>query len=307
MTHAAEQFFIALMLSSNYILIAVGFTLFFGAINIVHFSHGDVAMIGSFAGIILYGLTQVLGVAKVLPYWTIILGIVVLTIFFIGVLGTLFERTLIKPFRSSPMLITLVATVALGIVIRESIRLFYPQGSNPQLFPKLFPQTYFEIGGLIVRHEHLIIFAISILLIVAMFVFINKTRVGLAIRAISQDMEAASLMGVNVDIVIAVTFFIGSLLAGVAGLLTGVYFSVVKFDIGLMAGIKGFSAAVVGGLGNFYGAILGGLLLGFVESLASAYIPAGSPYKDVYAFIIVIFFLIFRPSGIMGEKQFEKV
>jgi len=153
----------------------------------------------------------------------------------------------------------------------------------------------------------LIIFAISILLIVAMFVFINKTRVGLAIRAISQDMEAASLMGVNVDIVIAVTFFIGSLLAGVAGLLTGVYFSVVKFDIGLMAGIKGFSAAVVGGLGNFYGAILGGLLLGFVESLASAYIPAGSPYKDVYAFVIVIFFLIFRPSGIMGEKQFEKV
>jgi branched-chain amino acid transport system permease protein len=205
------------------------------------------------------------------------------------------------------MLITLVATVALGIVIREFVRLFYPQGSNPQLFPKIFPQTASQFGKLIFLHEHLIILGISILLIAAMFLFINHTRIGLAIRAISQDIEAASLMGINFDIVIAITFLIGSILAGVAGILTGVYFNVVKFDIGLMAGIKGFSAAVVGGLGNFYGAILGGLLLGFAESFVSAFIPGGSPYKDVCAFTIVIFFLIFRPSGIVGEIKYKKV
>lgn len=307
MAYLFEQIYIALMLSSNYILIAVGFTLFFGAINIVHFSHGDVAMIGSFAGIILYGLAEILGLHRYIPPVIIVSLIVILTLGLVGFLGTFFERTVIKPFRFSPMLITLVATVALGIVIRESVRLFYPQGSNPHLFPKLFPQTYFQFGKIIFLHEHLIILAISILLIAAMFVLINQTKIGLAIRAVSQDIEAASLMGINYDIVIAVTFLIGSILAGVAGVLTGVYFNVVKFDMGLMAGIKGFSAAVVGGLGNFYGAILGGLLLGFAESFVSAFIPGGSPYKDVCAFTIVIFFLIFRPSGIIGEIRYKKV
>lgn len=307
MVYLIEQFYIALMLSANYVLIAVGFTLFFGAINIVHFSHGDVAMIGSFVGIILYTLAELSGLSRYLPPIVVIAFIVILTLGLVGILGTFFERTVIKPFRFSPMLITLVATVALGIVIRESVRLFYPQGSNPQLFPKLFPQTYSQFGKLIFIHGHLIILGLSILSITAMFLFINHTKIGLAIRAISQDIEAASLMGINYDIVIAITFLIGSILAGVAGVLTGVYFNVVKFDIGLMAGIKGFSAAVVGGLGNFYGAILGGLLLGFAESFVSAFIPGGSPYKDVCAFSIVIFFLIFRPSGIVGEIQFKKV
>ncbi len=307
MVYLIEQFYIALMLSANYVLIAVGFTLFFGAINIVHFSHGDVAMIGSFVGIILYTLAELSGLSRYLPPIVVIAFIVIFTLGLVGILGTFFERTVIKPFRFSPMLITLVATVALGIVIRESVRLFYPQGSNPQLFPKLFPQTYSQFGKLIFIHGHLIILGLSILSITAMFLFINHTKIGLAIRAISQDIEAASLMGINYDIVIAITFLIGSILAGVAGVLTGVYFNVVKFDIGLMAGIKGFSAAVVGGLGNFYGAILGGLLLGFAESFVSAFIPGGSPYKDVCAFSIVIFFLIFRPSGIVGEIQFKKV
>lgn len=307
MVYLIEQIYIALMLSSNYILIAVGFTLFFGAINIVHFSHGDVAMIGSFIGIILYTLAQIFGLYRYIPPVVVVAFIVVFTLGLVGILGTFFERTVIKPFRFSPMLITLVATVALGIIIREAVRLFYPQGSNPQLFPRLFPQTAFQFGKLIFLHEHLIILAISILLITAMFAFINYTKMGLAIRAISQDIEATSLMGINYDIVIAITFLIGSILAGVAGILTGVYFNVVKFDIGLMAGIKGFSAAVVGGLGNFYGAILGGLLLGFAESFVSAFIPGGSPYRDVVAFTIVIFFLVFRPSGIIGEIGYKKV
>ncbi len=307
MAHFFEILFISLMLSSTYILIAVGFTLFFGAIDIVQFAHGDVAMLGSFVGIILYGLAEISGVTKILPMWIWIVGVILGTLIITGGLGVLFERIVVKPFRNSPLLMVLVATVALGIIIRESVRLFYPGGSNPQVFPIFFPQFGFHLGPLYFRVEHLIILGISFLLIIALMIFINRTKMGLAIRAISQNIEAASLMGINPDFAIMVTFFTGSLLAGIAGILIGTYYNVVRFDIGLMGGIKGFSAAVVGGLGNFNGAILGGLTLGIVETFASAYIPGGTPYKDVYAFIIVIFFLVFKPSGLVGEKVYEKV
>ena len=307
MAHFIEVLFIGLMLSSTYILIATGFTLFFGAIDIVHFAHGDVAMLGAFIGIMLYFLAESSGLTQVLPMWLWSPGVILATLILTGVLGLLFERTVIKPFRDSPMLIILVATVALGIIIRESVRLFYPEGSNPQVFPQLFPQSGIRLGLLYFRTGHIMIFGISILLILGMILFINRTKIGLTIRAISQNIEAASLSGINPDLAIMITFFIGSVLAGVAGVLIGSYYSVVKFDIGLMGGIKGFSAAVVGGLGNFNGAILGGLTLGLVETFASAYIPGGTPYKDVYAFIIVVFFLVFKPTGLMGEKQYEKV
>jgi branched-chain amino acid transport system permease protein len=307
MTQFIEQIMFALMLSSTYALISVGFTLFFGAINIVHFSHGDVAMLGAFSGIIIYGLFGFTGLIGNVPSWLVTMIIFLATFILIGFLGTFFERTVIKPFRKSPLLMVLVTTIALGIVIRESVRLFYPQGSNPQVFPKILPQMNFEAGNLIFRFDHLLIFLISILLISFMFLFINRTKTGLAIRAISQDIEAANLMGINSDIIIAITFFIGSILAGLAGILIGSYQTVVRFDIGLMGGIKGFSAAVVGGLGNFYGAIVGSLVLGFIESLTSAYIPGGAPYKDVFAFIIVIFFLVFKPSGILGRMAPIKI
>jgi branched-chain amino acid transport system permease protein len=307
MTQFIEQIMFALMLSSTYALISVGFTLFFGAINIVHFSHGDVAMLGAFSGIIIYGLFGFTGLIGNVPSWLVTIIIFLATFILIGFLGTFFERTVIKPFRKSPLLMVLVTTIALGIVIRESVRLFYPQGSNPQVFPKILPQMNFEAGNLIFRFDHLLIFLISILLISFMFLFINRTKTGLAIRAISQDIEAANLMGINSDIIIAITFFIGSILAGLAGILIGSYQTVVRFDIGLMGGIKGFSAAVVGGLGNFYGAIVGSLVLGFIESLTSAYIPGGAPYKDIFAFIIVIFFLVFKPSGILGRMAPIKI
>ena len=301
MAQLLEQIFFALMLSCTYTLISVGFTLFFGAINIVHFSHGDVAMLGSFVGIIIYSLFAFTGLTSNIPSWLVTIMVILFTLIITGFLGTSFERIVIKPFRKSPLLMVLVATIALGIVIRESVRLFYPQGSNPQVFPRILPQTNLAMGQLSIRLDHLLILLISFLLIAFMVLFIKRTKMGLAIRAISQDLESANLMGINSDIVIAITFLIGSILAGVAGILIGSYQTVVKFDIGLMGGIKGFSAAVVGGLGNFYGAIAGSLVLGFVESLSSAYIPGGAPYKDVFAFLIVIFFLVFKPSGILGR------
>jgi branched-chain amino acid transport system permease protein len=195
----------------------------------------------------------------------------------------------------------------LGIIIREGIRLSVPRGSDPKIFPRILPQQSFTVGGVLFRTDSLIIIAITILMIALLFVFIQRTRMGAAMRAISQDGEAAMMMGINMDRTVAATFFLGSLLGAVAGILIGAYNNIIRFDMGLMGGVKGFSAAVVGGLGNVYGSIIGGLILGIVETFVAAFIPGGSPYADVFSFLVVIFFLVFRPFGVLGEKVFEKV
>lgn len=307
MTHFFEVLFVALMLSSTYVLIAVGFTLFFGAINIVHFAHGDVAMLGAFVAVLLYSLFDRFGITSSLPLWIWGPLVAAFSLVVTGLLGLLIEQAVIKPFRNAPMLITLVATVALGIFLRESVRLFYPNGSNPEVFPPLFVDSGINIGTLYFRLGHITILGLSLLSIVLMVLLIERTRIGLAIRAISQNVELARLSKIDVNRVVMVTFLIGSVLAGLAGILIGSYYSVVKFDIGIMYGIKGFSAAVVGGLGHFYGAILGGLILGLVETFASAYVPEGAAYKDVFAFLLMLIFLVFRPSGILAERKYEKV
>ena len=307
MSEFVQQVINGLLLGCNYTLIAIGFSLFFGALNVVHFSHGDVCILGSFVILIFYGLGTASGLLAALPAGLSVPLLIAAAAAVTGILGAVFEKLVIKPFRHAPLLMVLVATVALGLVIREAIRIFYPQGSNPQIFPQLLPEGSFNIAGVLVHYENLIILAATVGLIVSMFLFIERTRMGAAIRAISQDMEAAMMMGINIDATVAVTFLLGSGMGAVAGILNGAYISIIRFDMGLMGGIKGFSAAVVGGLGNIYGAILGGLVLGFVETFASAFIPGGTAYKDVFAFLVVIFFLVFKPSGILGEKVFEKV
>lgn len=296
----------ALLLGCTYTLIAIGFNLFFGALNVVHFSHGDVCILGAFMTLILYSLFKFLGLLA-LPAFLYIPLLIVLAMIVTGFIGVFFERVVIKPFRYAPLLMVLVATVALGIVVRETVRLSFPHGSNPQIFPRILPQKSFMVGDVLLRIDSLIIFGITLFLISMMFLFIQRTRMGAAIRAISQDGEAAMMMGINMDRTVAATFLLGSALGAVAGILIGAYNNIIRFDMGLMGGVKGFSAAVVGGLGNVYGAIIGGLILGFVETFAAAFIPRGTPYTDVLAFLVVIFFLVFRPSGILGEKVYEKV
>jgi branched-chain amino acid transport system permease protein len=302
-----QQIINGLLLGCNYTLIAIGFSLFFGALNVVHFSHGDVCILGSFILLILYKLFVSFRFLDALPLGVTILLVVLSAAVLTGLIGAVFEKLVIKPFRHSPLLMVLVATVALGTIIRESLRIFYPQGSNPQIFPGLLPDQGFSAGGVSLRYDNLIIFLVTVALITFVFVFVERTRTGMAIRAISQDIEAAMMMGININTTVAVTFLLGSALGAVAGILNGAYIGIIRFDLGLMGGIKGFSAAVVGGLGNIYGAILGGLVLGFVETFASASIPGGTAYKDVFAFLVVIFFLVFKPSGMLGEKVYEKV
>jgi branched-chain amino acid transport system permease protein len=307
MTEIIQQLINALLLGCTYTLIAIGFSLFFGALNVVHFSHGDICILGAFVTLILYALGKLLGIFVILPQSISIPLMIILAMMLTGLLGVFFERVVIKPFRYAPLLMVLVATVALGIVIREAVRLSFPHGSNPQIFPRILPQKSFQWGGVLLRVDSLIILGTTLLLIFMMFLFIKRTKMGAAIRAISQDGEAAMMMGINMDVTVAATFLIGSALGAVAGILIGAYNNIIRFDMGLMGGVKGFSAAVVGGLGNVYGAIIGGLILGLVETFAAAFIPGGTPYTDVFAFLVVIFFLVFRPSGIMGEKVYEKV
>lgn len=303
----AQQIINALLLGCNYTLIGVGFSLFFGALNVVHFSHGDVCILGSFIVLILYKVGSALGLLSAFPTWMTVSFVIVAAAVMTGIMGAVFEKLVIKPFRHAPELMVLVATVALGLVIREGLRVFYPQGSNPQIFPTLLPDGGYEKGAIFLRYDSLIILTATVALIVLVFLFVERTKIGSAIRAISQDTETAMMMGINVDTTVAITFLLGSAVGAVAGILNGAYIGIIRYDMGLMGGIKGFSAAVVGGLGNIYGAILGGLVLGFVETFASALIPGGTAYKDVFSFLVVIFFLVFKPSGIIGEKVFEKV
>lgn len=299
-----QQAFNGLMLGMMYALIAVGFTLFFGVLDVIHFSHGDIFMLGAFAGLSVLAGVSAAGIGG---------GAVALALAFLasilitGLVGVAAERVCVKPLARSSPLMTLLATLSLGLVIRESVLIFYPRGADPKRFPQLLPQGGFELGGVAVRYENLVILAIGFCAMVAVDLIINRTRMGAAIRAVAQDPEAAQMMGVNLDRTVDATFFIGSGLAAVAGILSGLYYGEVHFIMGITGGVIGFSAAAIGGLGNVYGAIVGGLLFGMVQTTSAALIPRGSEFRDVVAFAVVMLFLIFRPSGILGEKYVERV
>lgn len=299
-----QQAFNGLMLGVMYALVAVGFTLFFGVLDVIHFSHGDVFMLGAFAGLTLLVALGAAGVGHPAVAVTLALaGAILLT----GALGVLAERICVKPLARSSPLMTLLATLSLGLVIREAVLIFYPRGADPKPFPRLLPDGGMELGGVSIRYENLVILVVGFGAMVAVDLVINRTRMGAAIRAIAQDPEAAQMMGVPLDRTVDATFFLGSGLAAVAGILSGFYYSEVHFIMGVTGGVIGFSAAAIGGLGNVYGAIVGGLLFGMLQTMAAALIPRGSEFRDVVAFAVVMLFLVLRPSGILGEKSVERV
>jgi branched-chain amino acid transport system permease protein len=299
-----QQALNGVMLGVMYALIAVGFTLFFGVLDVIHFSHGDIFMLGAFAG-----LSTLLGLAAAglrAPVAALPLAFVA-AILVTGLVGVLAERVCVKPLARSSPLMTLLATLSLGLVIRESVLIFYPRGADPKPFPQLLPQGGFEVGGVAIRYENLAILGIGLAAMVAVDLIIRRTRMGAAIRAVAQDPEAAQMMGVNLDRTVDATFFLGSGLAAVAGILSGLYYSEIHFIMGITGGVIGFSAAAIGGLGNVYGAIVGGLVFGVLQTTSAALIPRGSEFRDVVAFAVVMLFLIVRPRGILGEKSVERV
>jgi branched-chain amino acid transport system permease protein len=287
-----------------YALLAIGFSLIFGVLNVIHFSHGDVAMTAPFIALALVqGTMAVVGATS--PAWLFLA--VVVAVLIVGVIGIALDKIVIRRFREAPAMMALVATVALGIVIRELIRHLYPQGSNPHAFPRLVSGMAFEIAGVSVSWFALLVMSITVALVTLLFIFLRKTALGLRIRAASEDRVVARMMGIRDTRVFRATFFIASAIGAIAGMLFASYAGVTRFDFGVMAGLLGFSAAVIGGLGSMPGAILGGLIIAGIEVLAQTFVPDGASYRLVFVFLLVIVVLIFRPAGLLGRTVMEKV
>jgi branched-chain amino acid transport system permease protein len=292
-----------IMLGVIYAMVAVGFTLFFGVLDVIKFSHGDVVMAGAFVALACFAALQYAGIESPLLMLLVCVAAGVLAM---AALGALIARFLVLPLRKAPALNTLLITLMLGLALREAVRLFYPQGSNPKSFPRLLPDDSYGFGALTLRFDSLVVLATGLLAIAAVHLLINRTRLGLAIRAVAQDPDTARAMGINFERTVMITFALGSALAALAGIGNGLYYSEVNFGMGLLLGVIGFSAAVVGGLGNIYGAILGGFLFAALQTIGAVWfsVPA---YKDVFAFAAVIVFMTWKPTGLIAETTAERV
>lgn len=293
-----------LMLGMMYALVAVGFTLFFGVLDVIQFSHGDVLTVGAFTALATLVALLTAGVGSPGLELAVMLVAAILAMAF---LGALIARYLVLPLRSAPPLNTLLITLMLGTVLRECVRLFYPQGANPKPFPALLPKGSVDLGGFNLRFDNVLMLAAGAAAIVGLQLLLNRTKLGLAIRAVAQDEETARTMGINFTAVVLVTFAIGSALAAFAGVMNGLYYNEINFGIGLYLGVIGFSAAIIGGLGSVYGAILGGFLFAGLQITGTVLLPFASAYKDVFAFAVVIAIMAWRPTGLIQEKISERV
>ena len=293
-----------LMLGMMYALVAVGFTLFFGVLDVIKFSHGDVLTVGAFTALACYVGMQAAGLRY--PPAELVVLLVVATLA-MALLGMLIARYLVLPLRGAPALNTLLITLMLGTVLREAVRLFYPEGANPKPFPALLPKSAINIGNFNLRLDNIIMLLAGVLVIVGLQLLLNRTKLGLAIRAVAQDEETARTMGVNFTQIVLITFAIGSALAAFAGVMNGLYYNEINFGIGLYLGVIGFSAAIIGGLGSVYGAILGGFLFAALQTIGAVALPFASAYKDVFAFAVVIAIMAWRPTGLIREKISERV
>jgi branched-chain amino acid transport system permease protein len=298
-----------LMLGVIYAMVAVGFTLFFGVLDVIKFSHGDVLTVGAFAGLATFLGVRAAGIESAGMQ---LAAVILVATASMAVLGALIAKFLVLPLRLAPPLNTLLLTLMLGLALREAVRLFYPQGANPKPFPRLLPQDALALGAFNLRLDSAILLVAGLAAIVAVQLVITRTKLGLAIRAVAQDAETARIMGIDFERVVLITFALGSGLAALAGVVNGLYYNEINFSIGLLLGVIGFSAAVVGGLGNIYGAILGGFLFAGLQTIGAVALPALLPelpsaYKDVFAFGAVIAFMAWRPTGLIAEKTAERV
>jgi len=293
-----------LMLGMMYALVAVGFTLFFGVLDVIKFSHGDVLTVGAFTGFSVFLGLEAAGVAS--P-WLQVAAVILIAAGAMALLGALIAKFIVMPLKSAPPLNILLVTLMLGTVLRECVRLFFPDGANPKRFPRLLPDDAVALGSFNLRLDSVLLFFGGLAVIVGIHLLINRTKLGLAIRAVAQDEETAKTMGINFTLIVLVTFALGSAVAAFAGVMNGLYYNEINFGMGLLLGVIGFSAAIVGGLGNIYGAILGGFLFAALQTIGAVALPFASAYKDVFAFGVVIALMAWRPTGLIAEKSSERV
>jgi len=295
-----QQLINGLTVGSLYALVALGYTMVYGVMKLINFAHGDLVALSAFAGLTIYA--QIFGEGKTSIY--IVLSVFIITAIVIAIVGVLLERLAYRPLRTAPRLSAVVSALGAGLVIQNSIMLIW--GPNMKIFPSnLFPSTVWDFGGVVFTFTQSMILGISAVLMIALFIFINRTKMGTAIRATAIDQDAAKLMGINVNRIIMIIFIIGSALGAVAGLFIGIYYRGITFDMGWMYGLNAFVAAIMGGIGNIPGAMLGGILLGLFNAMISGYIS--SEWAETFTFILLVVILIFRPTGILGETIAEKV
>jgi len=300
MEYFLQLFFSGLSKGSVYALIALGYTMVYGIIELINFAHGEIYMIGAFMGLIVAGVLTTLG----WPALSILALALVVSVLYSAAYGYTVEKIAYKPLRGAQRLAPLISAIGMSILLQNYIMLAQTPDFLP--FPHLIPDlSFMEPYRSYLGTSDLFIVVTSLVTMIALTLFIKFTRMGKAMRATAQNRKMAMLVGVNVDQVISMTFIIGSGLAAVGGVLIASHIGQINFYIGFIAGIKAFTAAVLGGIGSIPGAMLGGLVLGWTESFATGYVS--SDYEDVFAFCLLVLILIFRPAGLLGKQRAQKV
>jgi len=305
-----------LILGFMYALIALGYTMVYGVLEFINFAHSEIFIIGAFVGVEILLTFKSAGWLDVMPWVLVLLIVLVAGMAISGGLAVLVERVAYRPLRAAPRLIPLISAIGVSFFLQDAIRLVESIWNNAfnLVYPTMEPLNHrFELTATIdVSVKSLVVIVAALIMLWGLHVLVNRTKIGTAIRAVAEDQAAASLMGINVNQIISLTFLIGGAMGGAAGVLFGVQYGLVNPYTGFIPGLKAFTAAVLGGIGNIPGAMLGGLVLGILESFAASYLSLltggafGAEYKDILAFSILILILIFRPKGLLGEVVRER-
>lgn len=301
-----QQIINGLIQGSVYALVALGYTMVYGILGLINFAHGEVVMVGAMVAL---AAIQVLLTTALSPVLVLLFS-VMLAVTACMALGYSIERIAYRPLRNAPRLAPLITAIGVSIVLQNLAMIIW--GREYHSFPQLLPNRSHNIAGAIINDVQIVIVLVAVIVMLGLMLLIHRTRLGRAMRAVAENQTAASLMGVNVNRVISTTFMLGSALAAIAGIMVSANYGIVHYFMGFMLGLKAFTAAVLGGIGNLRGAMLGGILLGLIESLGAGYIGVltggilGSNYQDALAFFVLIAVLIFRPSGLLGERVSER-
>jgi len=296
-----QQFINGVSLGAMYALLALGFTMVYGIIELINFAHFNVFMVGAFFSMWVLKLAGLAGQTVILtgfPLVGVLLLALVCVMLFCGVLGVVIERTVLRPLRNVPGTAAMITTIGVSYILFNVVLL--SQGAAAMNFPNPMPKVQWNVtAGTVLKLREVLLWTISLLLMLGLHFFVRRTRMGKAMQATAQDQEAARMMGIEVDSVVTTTFFLGSALAGAAGLIFGLYYNYTSFIIGYTAGLRAFTAAVLGGIGNIPGAMLGGLIIGLIESLGGQFLAVR--WTDVIIFSILVLVLVFRPTGLLGR------
>ena len=303
-----QQILNGLVLGSMYALVALGYTMVYGVLNLINFAHGDVLMIGAMVGLSILKLLE--SVFPGLPGW-LQLAIAIIGAMPVAMLiNVAIERIAYRRLRNAPRLAPLITAIGVSTLLNTFAMMIW--GRNPLPFPQLLPADPIAIGGALISPTQILLLALALISMAGLVLLVEKTRMGRAMRATAENPRVAGLMGVDSNKVIIATFALGAALAAVAGVMWGANYASIQFSMGFLPGLKAFCAAVLGGIGNIYGAMLGGIVLGIIESLGAGYIGdltggfLGSHYQDIFAFVVLILVLTVRPSGIMGERVADR-